>query len=475
MKKSEILFSLCRILSDGLMIFCSLVLIYFVRMVWFDHFGLDMPQTVYSFQLFVAWALKITLFLLAVLGIDGRYQLGADEKIVDELFHVLWALSAGMALILVFFFFQKFTFFSRFIFGGAWVAAVSFVFLGRMGLRAIRWSLRNYGIGRRKVLVLGTGKIAAEVLLFLKDSVNFEIVGLLLEEGKSGEKLFQGAKVLGNFSNFEKVLTDHNIEEVLLVTENPSEKITAELVEIAHIKNVKFHLVPDELGLDLADVEVSTLNNWPVLMLHNTRMQGWRFVLKSIFDCIAATMIVILISPILFVITFRIWVSNRKAPILYRSKRVGKDGHIFDCLKFRTMVPEADQMKKKLIAKNERKGGVFFKLEEDPRITPFGSFLRQWSLDELPQLFNVMKGEMSLIGPRPHLPEEVEKYKTSDRRVLSIKPGITGFSQIKGRSSLSYEQEMKYELFYLKNWSLWLDLVIFVKSVWVVLRKENAS
>ncbi len=474
MKKSEILFSLCRILSDAVMIFFSLILVYLIRMVWFDAFGLEMPVSVFSFQLFLAWALKITLFLVFVLGIDGRYKLGADEKIMDELFHLLWALSAGMALILVFFFFEKFTFFSRFIFGGAWVAAISFVFIGRLGLRIIRWGLRNYGIGRRKVLVLGTGKISEGVLEHLKNSVNFQIVGLLTEE-ESKIKNFRGVEILGSFADLEKILQDFSVEEILLVTENPSEKTTEKLVQIAHIANVKFHLIPDELGLDLAAVEVSTLNNWPVLMLHNTQMQGWRVILKAVFDYVLASVALICISPILLAIAFEIWISNRKAPVLFRSRRVGKDGKLFYCFKFRTMVPEAESMKKELIQKNERKGGVFFKLEKDPRITPLGDFLRKWSLDELPQLFNVLRGEMSLIGPRPHLPEEVRRYRASDRRILSIKPGITGFSQIKGRSSLSYTEEMKYELFYLKNWSLWLDTVIFVKSVLVVLKRENAS
>ena len=118
---------------------------------------------------------------------------------------------------------------------------------------------------------------------------------------------------------------------------------------------------------------------------------------------------------------------------------------------------------------------MFFKLENDPRITKFGKMLRELSLDELPQLFNILKGDMSIIGPRPHLPEEVEKYRFKDRRVLSIKPGITGFAQINGRSSLSFEEEMKFELFYLKNWSFWLDIIIFVKSIWVVVKRHNAA
>ena len=139
------------------------------------------------------------------------------------------------------------------------------------------------------------------------------------------------------------------------------------------------------------------------------------------------------------------------------------------------MVPDADEKKKKLLKKNQRKGGVLFKMDNDPRITKLGKILRKWSIDELPQLWNVIRGDMSLIGPRPHLPEEVRKYAKDDLRVLSIRPGITGFAQVNGRSSLSFKEEMNYELFYLKNWSFKLDIIIFIKSLLVVLKRKNVS
>lgn len=139
------------------------------------------------------------------------------------------------------------------------------------------------------------------------------------------------------------------------------------------------------------------------------------------------------------------------------------------------MVPDAEKQKKKLLKKNDRKGGVLFKLENDPRVTSLGKFLRKTSLDELPQLWNVFWGDMSLIGPRPHLPEEVKKYDADHHPLLSIKPGITGYAQINGRSKLSFEEEMKYELFYLKHWNLWLDLIILIKTIWIVLRRKNSA
>ena len=139
------------------------------------------------------------------------------------------------------------------------------------------------------------------------------------------------------------------------------------------------------------------------------------------------------------------------------------------------MVVDAEQKKSTLLEQNQRAGGVLFKIQNDPRITPFGAFLRKWSLDELPNLLNVLRGEMSLIGPRPHLPAEVQKYSKEDRRVLAVKPGITGFAQINGRSSLSFREEMGFEIFYLKNWNLWLDAIIFFKTLFLICRRENAE
>ena len=475
MKKSDILFSFFRIVSDGAMIFLALLLSYYIRMVWFDAFGLASPITLYPFESFFDLSLKITTFLLMVIALSGRYKLGADEKIFDEFFYIISGLSVGMALILVFFFFAKLTFFSRFIFGAALVIAISLVFLGRITLRLVRWQFRKHGIGKRKVLILGSGTIAERLILSMKQAFDYEIKGVLVEDDETSQKEISGIRILGKISDLETILGKNNIEEIYLATETPFKCNTDRLAEIAYVANVKFRILPDELSLDLASVEVSTINGLPVLTLLNTPLQGWMMVIKSICDRIMALGIVLAISPILIFIVLRVWISDPFAPIFYISRRVGRKGDVFPCYKFRTMVVDADQKKQKLLEKNQRDGGVFFKLENDPRITRFGKLLREWSLDELPQLFNVLKGDMSLIGPRPHLPEEVEKYHLKDRRVLSIKPGVTGFAQINGRSSLSFEEEMTYELFYVKNWSIWLDLIIFMKSIWVVVKRQNAT
>ncbi|MCF7918057.1 sugar transferase [Candidatus Gracilibacteria bacterium] len=472
MKKSEFLFTFGRILNDGVTIFLGLLFAYFLRMRWFGVFQLSSPTTLFPLDLFYAFAFKITLILLVIMALNGRYKFYTDEKVWDEIVNVFWTYSAGMALILVGFFFSQFTFFSRFIFGVSWLAGLVLLIGGRLLLRKLSEKLHQMGYGKVKILILGTGSIAQKAIAVLIKNPKFEIVGLLSEK-KTFEKKFEKIQILGSFKDFENILETCEPDEILVASDKSSEKITSQLVRIAHIHHVKFRFLPDELGLDLAAVTVSTLGHMPLITLQSTKLGRWGYVLKSVVDYSLSLLTLLALSPVFSVIAYKIWRENPSAPIFYKSLRVGRNGKEFYCLKFRTMVPDADEKKKALLEKNERKGGVLFKIENDPRITKLGKVLRKWSLDEIPQLLNILKGDMSLIGPRPHLPEEVKKYAKDDLLVFWIKPGLTGFAQVNGRSSLSFEEEMNYELFYLKNWSLRLDTMIFFKSIWVVLKRKN--
>lgn len=479
MKLFDIGFVIGRIISDGVMTFLALLFAWYVRMVWFDTFffswiGLGVPTTFYPLEGYITLALKVVVVLLVIFGLSGRYRFEVDEKVSDEMGKVVLAYTLGFAVLVVLFYFSQLFFFSRAIFGIAWAVGLFFVLGGRGILRWKRRWLYRGGFGQKTLLILGSTDGHKEVWEYVLKNPKYNIVGVLSEK-KSTKKTTHSLPILGTFKKFENVLEELKPDEVLLMSDHSSDSLDAQLVKLAHIHHVKFRFLPDELGLDLAAVEVSTLGKSPLITLLNTKITGWGSVVKALFDHTASLVALVLLSPVFLVCAVMVLCESPRAPIFYRSKRVGKNGKLFSCYKFRSMVPDAEEQKKALLKKNQRKGGVLFKIEDDPRITRLGKFLRKWSLDELPQLLNVLKGDMSLIGPRPHLPEEVEKYNKDDLRVLSVRPGITGFAQINGRSDLSYEDEMRYELFYLKNWSLWLDFVIVVKSVWVVLTRKGAS
>lgn len=475
MKLFEVGFVFGKMISDGVMTFLALLFAWFVRMAWYDNaffswLGLSDPTTLYPFGSFVELAVKIALILVALMALGGRYQIDVEEKISEEIGKTIVTYTLGFAVLVVLFYFTQLFFFSRAIFGIAWLAGLILTLTGRGLLRSKRRWLHRLGFGRRKMLLLGVENVAPEVIEHILENPKYEVVGILSEK-KTTKKSLKGVKIEGTFAQFEEKLQELKPDEVLLVSDHSSDFLNTQLAKTAHIYHVKFSFLPDELGMDLAAVQVSILGNSPLITLLHTKITGWGSLLKGFIDFVFSGIALVVLSPIMLFCAIIVFIESPRAPIIYKSRRVGKDGKEFNCYKFRSMVPDADEQKKKL--KNQRKGGVLFKVENDPRITKVGKFLRKWSLDEFPQFFNVFIGNMSLIGPRPHLPEEVKKYNKDDLRVLSVRPGITGFAQIHGRSNLSYEEEMKYELFYLKNWSFWLDFIIAIKSFFVIVKREN--
>lgn len=482
MKKSELFFVLGRILSDTMCVFGALIFSYYFRMVWFEISFFDFwdfsffpaPEFLFPFDKYFSFSFKFTSVIIFILALHGRYKFTTDEKILNEFIRVFWGISAGMTLLLVYFFFSKFPFFSRLIFGLSWIFTILFVLGGRVFIRFVRRQFYLNGVGKVKILLLGTGDLAEKAIEHLKQIPRFEIIGILSEK-RMVKKSFKSIPIFGTFASFEKILKTQSPDEVLLVSKKSTEKINTKIIKTAQIYHTRFRFVPDELGLDLASVQVSTLKNLPLITLLNTKITGWGLFLKSLLDFFCAVFSLFLLTPLFLFVALKIWFSDRTVSVFYKSKRVGKEGKEFWCYKFRTMVADAEKQKDKLLKKNERKGGILFKIENDPRITCFGKFLRKYSLDELPQLWNIVKGEMSFIGPRPHLPEEVKKYPKTDLQILSIKPGLSGFAQINGRSNLSFEEEMNYEMFYMKNWNLGFDAIIFFKSIYIAVKGDNAS
>jgi exopolysaccharide biosynthesis polyprenyl glycosylphosphotransferase len=226
--------------------------------------------------------------------------------------------------------------------------------------------------------------------------------------------------------------------------------------------------------LDVAGPRTTIRPTAGLTLLHvdHPQLGGFRQVLKSLFDRCAAAVALIMLAPVMAIVAAAIRLHDR-GPVLFTQLRVGKDGYSFRIYKFRTMVVDAEQRLPQLLASNDL-DGVLFKLRQDPRVTAPGAHLRRWSLDELPQLFNVFLGHMSLVGPRPALPDEAEKYAEHVRRRLVVKPGITGLWQVNGRSNLSWEESVRLDLRYVENWSFALDLQILWKTVSVILRRSGA-
>jgi len=226
--------------------------------------------------------------------------------------------------------------------------------------------------------------------------------------------------------------------------------------------------------LDVAGPRTTVRPTAGLTLLHvdHPQLDGFRLVLKGLFDRCAAAVALIMLAPLMAALAATVWLHDR-GPAFFSQVRVGKDGRAFRIYKFRTMVVGAEQRKAQLLTSNDS-DGVLFKLRRDPRVTAIGAHLRRWSLDELPQLFNVFLGDMSLVGPRPALPDEAEKYADHVRRRLVVKPGLTGLWRVNGRSNLSWDESVRLDLRYVENWSFALDLQILWKTISVMLRRSGA-
>jgi len=265
-------------------------------------------------------------------------------------------------------------------------------------------------------------------------------------------------------------LVAHCHPDLVLQTDpDPSSKETVMLIDYCRSHHVGYAFLPPVFADVPHQLVVERLGFLPIVRFCPTRIDGWGKVWKRLFDIVASAALLIILSPILLLLSFLVLLTNGW-PIFHVSHRVGEHAEgIIPVLKFRSMVRDAEVKKQELFAKNERKDGPLFKIKNDPRITYVGRFLRRFDLDELPQLLNVLVGQMSLIGPRPHLQEEVNKYGLYERRVFAVKPGISGLAQISGRSNLTFHEEVRLDLQYVEEWSFLLDLWIVWRTIFVVI------
>jgi exopolysaccharide biosynthesis polyprenyl glycosylphosphotransferase len=334
--------------------------------------------------------------------------------------------------------------------------------------------LLSKGIGKKNVLFIGATPITEKLALSMKRDNHYHIAGVIDDQIGKIEHL----KSLGKLSELEKIVKKYHIEEVIQTTTNPKQSEDAtDILDFCRSYQIGYRFVPDLLAVQSSNIEVETFNGLPIITLKPTPLDGWGRVLKRAFDILGSLAGIIILSPILLIVAILIKIDS-KGTILFkylddgsRVKRVGEQGKLFNFYKFRTMHPKTHNLRyTELAEQNTRKGTPMVKIKNDPRVTKIGNFLRKTSIDELPQLINVLKGQMSIVGPRPHLPEEVANYEKHHKFVLTIKPGITGLAQISGRSDLDFEKEVRLDSYYIENWSLWLDIKIIFKTFGAVIK-----
>ena len=349
--------------------------------------------------------------------------------------------------------------------------------LGRVGARKVLHVLRRRGSCSHRVVVLGTYQHAQELVLRLRKEplAGLLVVGVCVPGGYE-ELLVPGGDaipVLGTLSSVLNVLAGVRADTVA-VTASPGLQGEAlrRLSYDLEGTGVDLLVAPALTNVTGTRISIRPVAGLPLLHLDEPELSGVRTLIKSAFDRTSALLGVLALLPVLLAIALAIRLSS-PGPALFKQVRVGRNGLLFRVWTFRSMRTDAESRLDELRELNEH-DGLLFKVRNDPRITPLGRFLRKYSLDELPQLFNVLRGDMSLVGPRPPLPSEVERYVGHTRRRLLVKPGITGLWQVSGRSDLSWEDTVRLDLQYVENWSLGLDLSVLAKTILTVAKGKGA-
>jgi exopolysaccharide biosynthesis polyprenyl glycosylphosphotransferase len=317
------------------------------------------------------------------------------------------------------------------------------------------------GVANRNVLIVGAGPVGRQVADYIDGHSNCgrKFCGFLDDE------TVLGSDVIGRVSDLGLLARKGFVDEVILAAPHDG-KLAVRVLREAKRLRLDLEIVPELFGCDSTEHEIELVGGLPVICLHAERLPTAGLVIKRMIDVVGASLGLILISPVLLAIALLIRLDS-SGPVLYVAKRAGRKGKLFRCYKFRTMVTDADQRKHSLREKNLRSGPIF-KVLDDPRITRVGRFLRRYSLDELPQLWNVVRGEMSLVGPRPHPADEFAAYDVGHLGRLDITPGLTGLWQVSARRDPSFNRAMELDREYIRTWNLGLDLRILLKTVLAV-------
>ncbi len=345
---------------------------------------------------------------------------------------------------------------------------------------AAKRMLIRAGLLKSKVLIVGVDDMGKRTVRALKRELNlgYEVVGFIDENDPKTTQCIDGIRVHGHLQKIERYVKKCDIQDVIIASDKiEREQLIYLINRLQHkVKNVLY--IPDFSGMAVVGTELRHFFHDQLLALKikNNLAMPINYFIKKIFDyTLSVTLFSLLIIPII-IITVLIRITSQ-GPAIFTQMRIGKKGKQFMCFKFRTMYCDADERLRDILitdANARAEWQAYWKLQNDPRITKLGNFLRKTSLDELPQLWNVLKGEMSLVGPRPYLPREWDSLKEYSDTILSVHPGITGLWQVSGRSDSSYEQRLSLDSWYVRNWDLWLDIVILIRTVFVVLRKEGA-
>lgn len=416
----------------------------------------------------------LTLVLVFASRREGAYDVRRGRPLVDDFYGLLSATTLAIMLMVVLVFFYRRLFYSRIIFIYAGLAIIVFLGIARIVRGVVLARLRQAGHGVDRVLIIGAGEAGRTVMrnLIAQPELGYRVVGFVDDDPAKSAADIGPIKAFGPLEKLPEVAKEHNIDQVIITLPWQYHRKIIRLVSEAEQTGMRARVVPDLFQLSLGGVDVEAINGIPLISVKQSALIGFNYTLKRAVDLLLAGVAMLLLAPLGLAVALAIRLDS-PGPVLFRQERAGRHGKPFQVYKFRSMYQDAEAQLEKLRAHNEA-AGPLFKMRDDPRRTRVGRFIRATSIDELPQAINVLRGEMSIVGPRPGLLSEVAQYQDWHRKRLEVLPGITGLWQVSGRSDLTFDEMVMLDIFYAENWSLTLDLRIMLRTVPQVIFGDGA-
>mgnify|MGYP001034671410 CR=1 FL=1 len=456
---------------DAVIINFSFAAAYYIR---FELLIGKLPATVPPLSRFYGVLVLVTFLWLALFKLLGLYDKRDITSTSDEASSIIGSVILGTFLLLALLFLYRGFWFSRGVLLYAMVICSALMIVSRYALSAVQRELYKRGIGIRQTLIVGAGEIGQGVAnkMVMEKEIGYNAVGFLDDDPEKIGRSFHGIPVIDSTVNMKKKIRELNIDEVIVATSRLPQQKVLDIITECETEGVEFKLVPGILEIIASRVSADEIGGVPLLSVKEIRLLGFNAALKRLVDIIVSFVAILILSPFILLIAIAIKL-NSSGPVLFTQKRVGKDGKVFNLYKFRSMIVGAEAMFESVVAE---KGGdiIRFKAADDPRITRVGKIIRKFSIDEIPQLINILIGDMSLVGPRPPVPIEVERYTPWHKKRLRVRPGLTGLWQVSGRSELPFEDMVRLDIYYIENWSLWMDFRIILRTIPTVLFGSGA-
>jgi len=465
-----------NVIADSVILAAALLIGYYFKILTVSHQG-----EAYRFNIDIyLWSLLIVLSIWHILlSLNGFYPTYRLRSLSTTALVILKTTIFGIAICVFIMFLFKLYFVGRVVTLQFALLSFTFLFVKEAIVQSFLSEFRERGIGIRNAIIIGDRELVRQTIEIISNNphLGVRIIGVSFFDNNGPadkESSFLGIKVISSGRNICSTFLRQNVDNVILAARKENLGRAEDIISGCEEWGAEIWLFTDFFHLLFAKKDIDILDGVPCLIYRTTPQFSWALIFKRVIDIAGALVLFILALPLMLLTAIGIKFTS-KGPVIFKQKRVGLHGRKFIFYKFRSMVNNAEQRRQEFRDRNIMSGPVF-KVKDDPRITPFGKFLRKSSIDELPQLWNVLKGEMSLVGPRPPLPKEVWHYKTWQRRRLSMKPGLTCLWQIQGRNKITdFNRWAELDLQYIDNWSLWLDMTILFKTVFVVLLHSGAE